>query len=99
MVGLATDPGEITTGRYRPGVRLLGIARQATRPLLRLGQPHQKAPVLLQPEMEKRHIRVKVELGRSFSHAEAPEELYACREGRHPPAPSDRPRPCLRPLR
>ena len=32
-------------------------------------------------------------------HAKAPQELYACREGRHPPAPSDRPRPRLRPLR
>jgi hypothetical protein len=32
-------------------------------------------------------------------HAKAPQELYACREGRHPAAPSDRPRTRLRPLR
>ena len=28
-------------------------------------------------------------------HAKAPQELYACREGRHPSAPPDRPRPRL----
>ncbi len=33
--------------------------------------------VLLQPEMEKRNVRVIVELGRSFSDAKAPQELHA----------------------
>jgi hypothetical protein len=33
--------------------------------------------VLLQLEMEKRHVRVILELGRSFSDAKAPKELHA----------------------
>jgi hypothetical protein len=33
--------------------------------------------VLLQTEMEKRHDRVIVELGRSFSDAKVSQELYA----------------------
>ena len=44
----------------------------ATRALVR-----QRAGVLLQPEMEKRNVRVIVELGRSFSDAKAPQELHA----------------------
>ena len=30
--------------------------------------------------MEKRHVRVIVQLGRSFSDAKAPQERYACRK-------------------
>ena len=33
--------------------------------------------VLLQPEMERRHVRVILQLGRSFSDAKAPQELHA----------------------
>ncbi len=38
---------------------------------------HRAPTVLLQPEMEKRNVRVIVELGRSFSDAKAPQELHA----------------------
>jgi hypothetical protein len=47
--------------------------------------------VLLQPEMERPHPRVILQLGRSLSHAKAPQGRHACREGRHPPASSHRP--------
>jgi hypothetical protein len=33
--------------------------------------------VLLQPEMEKRHVRVILQLGKDFSDAKAPQELHA----------------------
>jgi hypothetical protein len=47
-------------------LRLLCFARYVS-------SPTSNAPrVLLQPEMEKRHDRVIVELGRSFSDAKAP---------------------------
>src|SRR4051794_3200423 len=62
-------------------------------------KPARTCYVLLQPEMEKRRRRVMIILGRSFSHAKAARELYARREGGHPPAAPDRPRARLRPLR
>ena len=46
----------------------------------RFHHPHprvQEKIVLLQPEMEKRHVRVILQLGRSFSDAKAPQELHA----------------------
>ena len=49
--------------------------------------------------MEKRHIRVILKTRQEFPHAKASKELYACREGCHPSASPDRPRPRLRPLR
>src|SRR5205814_2174474 len=70
----APGPGRDPPVAARPGL------------LLRPGQCVWECAVLLQPEMEKRHVRVIVELGRSFSDANAPKELYACREGRHPAA-------------
>ncbi len=78
-------PHQMPSGGHavpRTKERLAGQVRQGKWPRRCVGVTVGR--VLLQPEMEKRHVRVIVGLGRSFSDAKAPQELHRDREGRHP---------------